>query len=953
METMRKKAKPRQPVLSTSFFAMVWIGIITVFAVTSALAYLRIKGSVAEVERSMLLDGLEHCHHALDLEIQGLDTIARALAEGGDLPHLLRSPSQVIPERIGWGPRDLAVLDLSYISLLDANGSAIFAVGYGRGSTSPIPVPAELTAAARLGGIEESGGVWSGNRGLVRVPDGLLAFATMPIRSKRAPGAPSGLLVVARRLDAVMLARLRDVSLQDLEIEPVGPGASVWANERAGRLSAKGGRELLLARALERTEAAEILNGSQGESVAVLTLRQDRPVRAQGLRSVSILLGANVAGVLLAAGVIHLLIGFARRQLQRRTVAERLYRILVETAPDAIIVSGADGRIRFANAKAADLFKRGVEELQGAPISRFAARDDLGILKNHVLTLLSAGSDGVEARLARPDGSSVPVEVRSTALSSAEERDLAAISFIRDVSERKLREERILALTSKLGLIARLSQRTGSLLARDEYTELVVDSSLVLVPGCMPSLWLAQDEETRDLVCVRGAEVGSRPLEGGAVLEAFRSRKVVARLEGGREYALPIAASGSVLGVLALSLPETAPFDETDREALAVFADELAVGLQNGRLYAQALDRLQKLEALRTIDRAISSSVNIEFVLSVILEQARSRLSADAADILLLDKAERVLVLGAREGFDTEALAHTRLSLGEGLAGKIAAERRVIVLHSLADEPEAFAASPSFAEEGFVAYAGAPLVAKGELLGVLELYRRSKFEAPPSWRSFFEAIAGQAAIALENATLFSGLNRANAELRDAYESTIEGWAEALELRDRETEGHSRRVTEASLELAKALGLRGDALVSIRHGALLHDIGKMGIPDSILLKPGKLTEEEFETMKRHTTIGGDLLARLSFLGDAIDIPYGHHEKWDGTGYPRGLKGEDIPYAARLFSIVDVWDALCSDRPYRSAWPEEKTLEYLESLAGKQFDPSMVAVFAAQRRSRLAS
>jgi putative nucleotidyltransferase with HDIG domain len=335
----------------------------------------------------------------------------------------------------------------------------------------------------------------------------------------------------------------------------------------------------------------------------------------------------------------------------------------------------------------------------------------------------------------------------------------------------------------------------------------------------------------------------------------------------------------------------------------------------------------------------------------VILEQARSRLGVDAADILLLDRGERTLVLGARDGFGTEALAHTRLALGEGLAGRIAADRRTLILRSLAEEPGAFAASPSFAAEGFVAYGGVPLVAKDELLGVLEVYNRSPLDAAPVWESFFEALAGQAAIALENADLLSGLHHANEELRGAYESTIEGWAEALELRDRETEGHSRRVTEASLELAKALGVGGTELVSLRHGALLHDIGKMGIPDSILLKPGKLTEEEFETMKGHTTIGRDLLARLSFLGDAVDIPYAHHEKWDGTGYPRGLAREDIPFAARLFSIVDVWDALCSNRPYRRGWPEEKALQYIESLADKQFDPRMVAVFVDQRRSRL--
>lgn len=946
---MRKAQKSKELFLSWPFFVMVWVGIIAVFAVTSAVAYVRIKDFVAQTERRTLVEGLEHSHHALDHEVESLDNIARALGGGGDMPRFLRSPPTKGGESEEWSLRDLALLDLSYIALLRKDGEVVFSAGYDRVSKLALQTPEVLLDAARTSAIEHPNGFVVGGRGFARGLGSLLVFAAMPIRSDRTPDAETGILVVARRLDEVLLARIRDISLQDLEIQTVGPGAPNAANQLAARLEKKGGREFSFARHLERVEAAELLRDSRGAPVAILKLRQDRSARAQGMRSVVILLWANTAGVMLAAGIIRFLIVFARRQYLKRAEAERMYRVFVETAPDAILVFGSDGRVRFANAAASRLFGRGADRLLGTPMSHLAARADLGALKEHLLSLISAGTSGVEVRITRHDGSCVPVEIRSTTLSASGERDLAAVSFIRDISERKRHEERIVALTNKLGLIARLSQRTGSLLARDEYSELIVDSALVLVPGCMPSLWLVRDADD-GLVCAKGARPGARPLEGSAVLEAFHARRPVAREEGCREYALPIAAGGSALGVLALDIPDSTFLDETDREALAVFADQLAVGMQNGRLYDEALDRLRQLEALRTIDRAISSSISIDFVLSVILEQARSRLGVDAADILLLDRNERVLLLGAREGFGTEALAHTRLPLGEGYAGKIAADRRLIVLRDLSEEPDAFAASPSFASEGFVAYAGAPLVARDELLGVLELYKRTPLEAPASWGSFFEAIAGQAAIALENAELFSGLHRANEELRGAYESTIEGWAEALELRDRETEGHSRRVTEASLELAMALGVRGDAIVSLRHGALLHDIGKMGIPDAVLLKPGKLSEDEFELMKRHTTIGRDLLMRLSFLGDAIDIPYAHHEKWDGTGYPRGLRGEEIPFAARLFSIVDVWDALCSDRPYRSGWAEEKALQYIESLAGTQFDPGMVPVFVAQRRAK---
>ena len=203
---------------------------------------------------------------------------------------------------------------------------------------------------------------------------------------------------------------------------------------------------------------------------------------------------------------------------------------------------------------------------------------------------------------------------------------------------------------------------------------------------------------------------------------------------------------------------------------------------------------------------------------------------------------------------------------------------------------------------------------------------------------------------LEMRMRFSTLKRATEiealliELTNAYDETIAGWARALDLRDKETEGHSQRVTENTVRLARAMGISEREIVHVRRGALLHDIGKVGIPDSILLKPGPLTAEEFDVMQRHPQYAYELLYPIAHLRPALDIPYCHHEKWDGTGYPRGLKGEAIPLCARLFSIVDVWDALTNERPYRDAWEKSKAALYIRGVAGHMFDPDIVRDYA---------
>ena len=231
--------------------------------------------------------------------------------------------------------------------------------------------------------------------------------------------------------------------------------------------------------------------------------------------------------------------------------------------------------------------------------------------------------------------------------------------------------------------------------------------------------------------------------------------------------------------------------------------------------------------------------------------------------------------------------------------------------------------------------------------GVLELFGRSPLPGggEGEWRDFLEVLAGQAAIAIDSAHLFQDLQDTNRRLRAAYGHTIEGWARALTLRDAETWAHTERVTEITLRLARRMGMAEDELVHVRRGALLHDIGKVGVPDAILLKPGPLDEGEWKVMRRHPVLAYQLLAPIDYLQPALHIPYAHHEKWDGSGYPRGLSGREIPLAARLFAVVDVWDALRSDRPYRGAWSAGKTVDHIRAQSGSHFDPEVVQAFLA--------
>lgn len=415
--------------------------------------------------------------------------------------------------------------------------------------------------------------------------------------------------------------------------------------------------------------------------------------------------------------------------------------------------------------------------------------------------------------------------------------------------------------------------------------------------------------------------------------------------------ALPLFINGqTTLGALNIYSEDANAFGVEESKLLSELAADLSYGItalrtrtKHEQAEAKVHRQLQSLAALRAIDLAITSSLDLRVIFDVLLDKVTTQLNLDAACVLLLNPHTQILEYASGRGFRTPAPQHMHLRLGEGYAGQAALEKRIIHIPDVRNRETNILRSPFFSSEDFVSCYAVPLVAKGHVKGVMEVFKRAPLDPDQEWLDFLEALAGQAAIALDNAGLFDDLQRSNVELMSAYDTTIEGWSRALDLRDRETEGHSKRVTEMTLKLAREMGIGDAELIHARRGALLHDIGKMGIPDYILHKPGPLSEEEWGIMRKHPVYAYELLSPIAYLRPALDIPYCHHEKWDGTGYPRGLKGEQIPLAARIFAIADVWDALLSDRPYRKAWSVDKVLEYINGQIGKHFDPKVVEVF----------
>lgn len=644
------------------------------------------------------------------------------------------------------------------------------------------------------------------------------------------------------------------------------------------------------------------------------------------------------------------------RDLTARRAAEaqiHLQSTALAAAANGIMITDRTGTIVWTNPAFTQLTGYSAEEAVGQTprLLKSGIQDEL--LYRDLWTTISRGNVWRgELINRRKDGSLYHDEMTITPVRDAAGEVTHFVAIKQDVTAREQRAREQAVIVAVAGALRAAH-------TRDEMLPVVVEQTRRLLSADAAALVL-RDDATDEATFVGGTGVwaalhGVRLAPGtsatGRVITTgmpYVSRDASmdphfndpALLYGMRTLlGVPLIARTGTIGVLWAGFG--VPRAPDDTRLLAAIADIAANAIQRTTLHEQTLRRLDHLTALRTIDQAINGSHDLQTWADVLLEQVCTQLQVDAACLLRCTATDPVLVPVAARGFRTNAPMTVRLGAGMGIAGRALATRRTVAMPRTADWQDE-TSQLLRDDEGFVACYAVPLISDGEVRGVLEIFHRATLAHDAEWLDFLETLAGQAALALDNASLFTDLQQSNAALLTAYDATIEGWSRALDLRDKETEGHSRRVTDLTVRLARVMGIHDD-LVHIRRGALLHDIGKMGVPDRILLKPGPLTDDEWVIMRQHPVYAERLLRPIAFLLPALDIPASHHEKWDGSGYPQGLQGEQIPLAARIFAIVDVYDALTSDRPYRPAWPVAQVRAHLRAGAGTHFDPTVVDAF----------
>jgi putative nucleotidyltransferase with HDIG domain len=399
----------------------------------------------------------------------------------------------------------------------------------------------------------------------------------------------------------------------------------------------------------------------------------------------------------------------------------------------------------------------------------------------------------------------------------------------------------------------------------------------------------------------------------------------------------PLVARGDTLGVLsAVNKLGAEAFSQDECELLEALSSHAAIAIHNAQMYER---QARNAELLNQISRYFQETLDFDSLIQRIFKEVNKAIQAEGQSIWLLDDNGVTVTCRFANGAGADAVMNLKVPVDKSVVGNTITTQQPLLIADAQQDPRWNRRADS--KTGLVTRTlmSVPMVREGKSIGALQaINKRNSQLFNQDDLSLFTSIASSAALAIENARLF-------AELQASYDLTLDALTAALDLRDRETEGHSRRVVEFTVRLAKQIGLTENDLIDIRRGALLHDVGKIGVPDRVLLKPGPLDPDERKEIEKHPQSGYEMLLGIRPLEDAIKIVLGHHEKWNGTGYPLKIAGERIPLGARLFAVADVFDALTSDRPYRKAKTYEAARDIIIADGGTHFDPQVVEAFLA--------
>ena len=581
--------------------------------------------------------------------------------------------------------------------------------------------------------------------------------------------------------------------------------------------------------------------------------------------------------------------------------------LLVEASTDAIFVERLDGKILDCNSVATQLYGYSREELCQLNVRDLVPKNKDPLMPDFSIPEIENEGMHGETENVRADGTVFPIEI-SIRLTTIE-GDQVLVAYVRDITERKQAQNAIIESEAKFRDLAETTA-AGIFIHRGE-------KFLYVNPAwCMMTGFGANE--------LKEMNVFDRIAEDQAVELIDR---VQVHLRGAQEvdqYELKFETRSG----------EKRWFDVNS--GLINYEGQTAIIGTALDVTARKLHE-HEMEAIVQMSEILRSKTKLSEIPPTLLEKLPDLLNIEGALLCTFDKKDKDLIHYYGVG-SWKALEGITLRKDKGLAGHIMRTGKPYINHA-AKTDEIF----EFPEmiQTMTSIIGSPMIAQGKVTGALivgSAQHMEEFEV-----HLMMALTDIAAGGMHRAFLYEQVLDQTEELKNAYNATLEGWAHALELRDKETQGHSLRIANFTIRLARRMGFDENEIENLRQGALLHDIGKMGIPDTILLKPGTLTEMEWAIMRKHPTYARDMLTQIPFFKGSIDVPYSHHEWWDGSGYPQGLSGEQIPLAARIFAIVDAWDALISNRPYRKAWGRKEALAHIINQAGTHFDPEVVDAF----------